>query len=247
MKSQSGNLKWVKGKWNKVDGELVMCERGLHCSKTPYQAFSFVQGEILAQVECRGEHLVEDDKECWREQRVIKAYRWTKKDSVALAIYSAELCLKNYEKEYPDDKRPYKAIQAAKRWLRTGSKKGLATARSAESAAELAAWSAARSAAESAAWSAESASRSAARSAESAARSAAWSAAESAAWSAESAARSAESAAGSAARSAESAAWSAAESAAWSAARSAESAARSAAIHKIILFFNRQVKHLKEI
>jgi hypothetical protein len=33
-----------------------------------------------------------------------------------------------FEKKYPNDKRPRKAIQTAKRWLRTGSKKGLRAA-----------------------------------------------------------------------------------------------------------------------
>src|SRR3990167_5430488 len=169
MKYASGDQKWALNKWVKVDGELDMCNRGLHACKEPYEAFSYVQGEILAQVECKGEHLLDDNKECWREQRVIKTYRWTKKDSLRLAIFSSELCLKNYEKEYPEDKRPRDAIEAAKKVLFKDTAKN-------RSAAESAAWSAG-SAAESAAWSA-------ARSAGLAARSAAWSAA----WSAGSAA-----------------------------------------------------------
>jgi hypothetical protein len=208
LKSENGGLKWKKGEWQKVTGELELCRNGLHCSKNAYDAFSYVQGEILAEVECRGKHLFDENKECWEEQRVVKTYRWTKKDSVRLAIYSAESCLKNYEKIYPKDKRPRQAIEATKRWLKTGSKKGLSAAcsaaRSAESAARSAACSAARSA-ESAARSAGSAACSAARSAESATCSAACSAGSatwSATWSAESAARSAGSATWSAARSA---------------------------------------------
>lgn len=138
-KSDSGNLKWKLGKWNRVKGELDMCQNGLHCSKTALQAFFYVQGEILAEVECRGEHLADEDKECWREMRVVKAYRWTKKDSVRLAVYVAELCLKHFEKEYPNDKRPREAIEAAMRYLETGSKKGLAEA---IEAAAKAAWEA---------------------------------------------------------------------------------------------------------
>ena len=151
-----------------------MCQSGFHCSKTIYQAFSYVQGEHLALVEVAGKSIKDDDKEVWQKMRVVKTWRWTKRDSVALSVYAAGLVLKNYEKEYPNDKRPREAILTVKRWLRTGSRKGLSAAWSAESA-------------RSAAWSAESAARSAAWSAESAARSAA----RSAAWSAESAARSA--------------------------------------------------------
>ena len=154
---------------------------------------------------------------------------FTRPQAVRYAIFAAELSIGIFEKQYPGDDRPRKAIEAATEWLKSQTEANRSAARSAaesaaRSAAESAAWSAeyaARSAAASAAWSAEYAARSAAETA-------AWSATESAAWSAEYAARSA----------AESAAWSAeyaarsAEYAAWSAeyaARSAEYAARSAA------------------
>jgi hypothetical protein len=146
MKSENGYQTWKLNKWVKVNGKLKMCKNGLHSSVEPYDAFSYVQGEILAVVECRGEHLKDENKYCWREQRVIKTYRWTKKDSVRLAVYSAKQCLKNYTKVYPNDNRVSNAIKAAERWLKAGSKKEL-------SAAESAAWSA-ESAARSAAWSA---------------------------------------------------------------------------------------------
>jgi hypothetical protein len=183
IKSENGDMKWKMGEWNKVEGKLDMCTNGLHCSKTAYDAFTYVQGEVLALVECKGKHLSDENKECWEEQRIIKAYKWTKKDSLKLAIFSAELVLKNFEKKYPDDLRPRQAIEAAKKVLFKDTTKN-------RSAAESAAWSAAWSAAESArsaaesAWSAAESARSAA---ESAAWSAAWSAARSAAWSAESA------------------------------------------------------------
>jgi hypothetical protein len=85
-KSEKGGLKWKVGEWNKAEGELGLCHNGLHCSKEPYRAFSHVQGEILAEVECRGKHLSDDNKECWQEMRIIKAYQWTKKDSLKMAF-----------------------------------------------------------------------------------------------------------------------------------------------------------------
>ena len=106
----------------------------------------------------------------WAIPRLLK----TKRDRVRFAVYSARLVLHNFEKKYPDDKRPRQAIQAGKAWVKNPTIKNQCAARS----AAWSAWSAARSA-ESAAWSAWSA----ARSAESAAWSA-WSAARSAAWSA---------------------------------------------------------------
>jgi len=149
LKSESGNEKWTLNKWKQINGELEICKRGFHCSRTPYQAFSFVQGEVLAIVETRGKSIIQDDKECWSGMRIVKAYSWTKKDSVAFAIYAAELVLPIFEKEYPDDKRPREAIEAAKAVLKNDNEK----TRDAASAAASAVWSAAS--AWSAAWGAE--------------------------------------------------------------------------------------------
>src|ERR1035437_3683174 len=112
--SNHGNTIWLIGEWQHVDGEMKACNNGLHCSKKIYEAFSYVQGEVLAKVEVKGEHHDENDKSAYSDMRIIKAYRWTKKDSVALGIFSAELCLKEFEKLYPDDKRPREAIDAAR-------------------------------------------------------------------------------------------------------------------------------------
>ncbi len=174
LKSNSGDCTWKIGE-EKHEDKVNMCNYGFHCSKEVWQAFSYVQGEILAEVEVKGKKEVSDDKEAYTDMKIVKAWKWQKKDSVALSIFSAELCLKEFEKVFPDDKRPREAIEAAKKWLAEPTKEN-------ELSAAWSAWSAARSA-ESAARSAESA----AESAESAAESAAWSAesaAESAAWSA---------------------------------------------------------------
>ena len=195
IKSENGNCGWKIGEWKEYGGNLDMCHSGFHCSKKVYQAFSYVQGEILAEVEVGGDKIIGDDKEVYSKMKIVKAWKWRKEDSVSLAIYSAKLCLKNFEKVYPDDKRPRQAIEAAINYLKEPTEENMSAARSAWSAAESAAESAARSAAWSAAESAGSAARSAAesaarsawsaaRSAESAARSAAESAARSAAWSA---------------------------------------------------------------
>ena len=98
LKSKNGNCVWILGKWKKHEGVLDMCHAGFHCSQEKYQAFSYVQGEILAEVKVRGEHLEDKDKEVWSEMRIIKLWKWQKKDSVSLAIYSAELCLNNFER-----------------------------------------------------------------------------------------------------------------------------------------------------
>lgn len=186
FKSNSGNTKWKIGEWSKPIKNLELCESGYHCSKEIYQAFSYVQGEILAEVQCKGKHESSKYKEVWETMRIIKAYKWQKKDSVALSIYAAELCIDTFEKEYPEDKGPREAIEAAKKWLKNPTKKNRSAAASAARSAARSARSAWSARSTWSAWSAASAARSAwsaARSAWSAA-SAAESAAESAAWSA---------------------------------------------------------------
>ena len=168
--------KFVVGKWYKED-HIKICERGFHASRRAIDAMGYVDCEVLAKVEVKGESETENDKECWSEIKIVKVYKWTKKDSVALSIYAAELVIDIYEKQYPNDDRPRKAIEAAKAVLKNDTEANKSAARSAAESARSAAESA-ESAARSA-WSAESAARSAAWSAWSAARSA-----ESAAWSA---------------------------------------------------------------
>ena len=144
IKSENGSppCYWKIGEWKKCDKNLRLCNDGFHCSKKPLDALRWVAGEILAIVETKGDVIKDTDKECWSNMRILKVYKWTKKDSVALSIYSAELVLKNYEKIYPDDDRPRKAIEAAKRVLEHDTAKNRSAAWSAESAAESAAWSA---------------------------------------------------------------------------------------------------------
>jgi len=192
LKSNNGNIKWKIGKWQHHKGKLEMCRSGLHCSENIIDAMEYTNAEEIALVGVKGKYLKQDDKQCWESMKIVKVWNWEKEDSVSLAIFAAELCIDNFEKEYPTDKRPRQAIEAAKKWLKNPTEENRSAAGSARSAAESV-WSAAGSA-DSAAWSAAgSAAGSAAESVWSAARSAR-SAADSAAWSAGSA-ESAESAA----------------------------------------------------
>ena len=198
----SNGHKWTKGKWYKIKDDLDICHKGFHASKNIIDAMTYVNCGWIAKVEVRGKSIIENNKECWSEMKIVEWYKWTKKDSVSLAIFAAELVLGNYEKEYPKDMRPREAIEAAKQVLKLDNETN-------RSAAESAAESATKSAMESTVWPTESA-----------AKFASWSAAKSA--------ESAEFAAEFAAKSAEFAA-KFARSAAWSAAWSAELAAGSAA------------------
>ena len=147
LKSDSGDCVWKVGEWKHED-KLYICHRGFHASKTPLQALGYVKGEIIARVEVKGNSIIQDDKECWSDMRVVKSYYWKKEDSVELAIFSAELVIDIFEKKYPKDDRPRKAIEAAKAYLvaiKSGNKKAAAAAAAADAA--RAAYAAARAAA----------------------------------------------------------------------------------------------------
>jgi hypothetical protein len=56
------------GKWLEHDGVCVMCARGLHFSRTPWDAFRYAPGPIICRVEIDGIAKEEKDKGvcCWR-------------------------------------------------------------------------------------------------------------------------------------------------------------------------------------
>jgi hypothetical protein len=70
-----------------------------------------------------------------------------KKLAVEIAVVCAKHVLGNYEKKYPDDLRPRKAIEAAKNWLKNPTAKNKNTAAASADAAYYAADAAASAAA----------------------------------------------------------------------------------------------------
>ena len=150
LKSDYNGFQWTMGWWEKTEcRELCI---GFNCSESILDAFGYVKGEILAEVETRGTHFVGDDKSTWAEMMIVRAWEWGKKDSVLLAIFAAELIIDIFEKKYPDDKRPRQAIEAAKNWTKDPSAAKVASAAReagaycAASAASTGVYSAARAA-----------------------------------------------------------------------------------------------------
>ena len=125
---------WTIGEWRKVAKPTEICV-GFNASELPQDSLYYVQGDVLAEVEVKGKIIKDSNKWTCEYMRIIKAWKWTKEDSVALAIYCAELCIHNWIAEYPNDDSPQKAIQAAKDYLDNPCKKT-------RDAAEDAAWAA---------------------------------------------------------------------------------------------------------
>ncbi len=179
------------GKWMApIVGDLVACQNGYHlCREADLLDWL---GPAIFEVEYRGEMIEADNKIVVREARLLrKCGGWNESTARLFAADCAARVLPIFEKEHPDDKRPRKAIAAARAYARGEIGDAAWTA---AGAAALAARAAARAAAGgTAAW---------------AAGAAAWTADWAAAWAAGAAARAA---AGAAVRAAGAAAAGAAE------------------------------------
>ena len=142
LKSNYDGSSWTVGEWRHGPEPTIACE-GFNASRLIPDALRYVKGTILAQVECEGAVIDSGDKVTCESMRIIQTWPWGKRESVRLAIFAAESVLQVFEQQRPDDKRPRRAIEAAKAWL-----DGKGTARAANAAAR-AAYAAARAAARS--------------------------------------------------------------------------------------------------
>jgi len=150
LKNEHGKVKWEIGKWQQQTGTIQTCKNGFHASSRAIDAMRYVNCEVLAIVEVKGKKDEEKDKSAHEYMRIKKAYIWKKGDSIALAIYAAELVIGVYEKKFPNDDRPRKAIEAAKAYLENPTGAADAAAYAAAYAAYAAADAAAYAAADAA-------------------------------------------------------------------------------------------------
>ena len=94
---------------------------------------------------CVEKLLAETDSACrdrlnWASWLLTRMF--TKEQSVKYAIFAAEQVIGIYEKKYPEDKRPRKAIEAAKEYIKDPSDKNKKTAYDAAAYAAYAAYAA---------------------------------------------------------------------------------------------------------
>jgi hypothetical protein len=153
------------GEWMPKLTKLVACEHGYHIVEAHQIPQWLKESCQIFEVETSGKIINADDKHVCGKVRLVKQMQYDPKVTPRLfAADCAEHVLHFYEDEYPDDDRPRKSIEAARKFAR----KEIDDA--AWDAARAAAWDAARAAAWAAAWDA--------------ARDAAWDAAWAAAWAA---------------------------------------------------------------
>lgn len=131
---------WKPGRWMpKIKGELEPCENGYHICR-PQDLIEWLD-EVIFEVEYDGEIVEDNDKCVVRKARLLrKVETWNDKTARLFAADCAEHVLPIFEKKYPTDNRPRKAIQAARDYAN-----GLIDAKELEAAWEaalVAAWEA---------------------------------------------------------------------------------------------------------
>jgi len=116
--AHGGTGKWFLPKGKRVGKWMpaikpVLCQQGYHF--VTFDQLPRWIGPTLYEVEVRGEVLTAKDKSVAEQARLIKRVdTWNKKTLRLFAADCAEHVLGIYEKQYPKDERPRKAIQAAR-------------------------------------------------------------------------------------------------------------------------------------
>jgi len=184
LPTQNDDGTWTPGEWMpEIEGELKPCRNGYHV--VTLEQLPDWLGERIFEVESGDEIVHEDNKSVTRTCRLTRECTgWNERTARLFACDCAERVLSLYEAKYPDDGRPRKGIEIARRYAEgKATVEELAAARDAAwaaaeaaalNASRAAALNASRAAAWAAAWAAtEDASRAASRAAS---RYAAWAA-----------------------------------------------------------------------
>ena len=131
---------WTPGEWMPaIQGKLEPCRNGYHgCEDV--QVLQWL-GPALFELEIRGERLDAGDKCVVREARLLRRFEnWNARTIRLFACDCAERALPLFEREYPNDDRPRKAIATARRYAEgKATNEDLDAARDAASAAAEAA------------------------------------------------------------------------------------------------------------
>jgi hypothetical protein len=130
-----------------VEGDLKLCNNGLHASVHPLDAASYAaEGQTTLCLVELTEVVKDERKVCGRTRKILKAFDATKLLQ-EFAIWCAEETLHIFEDRFPNDDRPRLAIEAAKIVTENPTEKNKSAADAAAYAAAYAAGNAAYAAA----------------------------------------------------------------------------------------------------
>ena len=139
---------WKVGQTRTMKGKIVPCKRGFHASPSLWDALPYAPGPIACLVELGGTIIPHGDDKFAASSRKLLAAVDVSKELRLFAADCAEHVIHLFEREYPNDDRPRKAIEATRAYA-DGEIDGDAAWATAE-----AAWATARDAARAAAWAA---------------------------------------------------------------------------------------------
>lgn len=140
---RNGDGSWTPGEWTEpIEGELRLCSKGYHIC-TAEQLIKWLNARIF-EVEIDGEIIHGEGKLVCRKCRLVREITvWNEQSARLFACDCAEHVLHIFEKKYPDDNRPRKAIETAREFaMGEATQEELAAAGDAAWAAR-AAWDAA--------------------------------------------------------------------------------------------------------
>ena len=101
------------GKWMPKIDNIIPCQRGYHLCREE-DLINWLNEEIY-EAEGRGDFIRDINKDVFQEARLIKKIvEWNDKTARLFAADCAEHVLHIFEREYPKDDRPRKAIQAGR-------------------------------------------------------------------------------------------------------------------------------------
>ena len=133
-----GNGKWSlpmgkkPGRWMPKIDNIVPCQRGYHLCRAE-DLICWLNEEIY-EAEGRGKSIRHENKDVFEQARLIrKIETWNERTDRLFAVDCAEHVLPIFEKRYPNDDRPRKAIHAVRDFVDGKiSKESLDAARDAE-------------------------------------------------------------------------------------------------------------------
>ena len=128
----------------KIDGPLVICDRGLHASARALDALKYAPGLIVCLVELRGERIDDSDKSCAMQRKCLAKIDATKTLHLFACWCARRALLAERHAGREPDKRSWDAIRVKRRWLSgRASDAELSAAGRAAGLAAAARWSAA--------------------------------------------------------------------------------------------------------
>jgi len=100
------------GEWLPKVESLNICHSGYHACKRE-DVFEWLNAQMF-EVELRGKKITGDNKIASQEMRFVRKLPFDDRDYRLFACWCAEQVLPIFEKEYPNDDRPRKAIKIAR-------------------------------------------------------------------------------------------------------------------------------------